>query len=115
LLDNSRMVKIGTTNTRRKILMNLNREKQGLEAKGITPTAQLLAQNLGVEESEIIEVEQGMSGPDVSLDAPVAGESDLRIGDTLSLMEESVDERIARGEVHELIQDKFAEFEQTLS
>ena len=115
LLDNSRMVKIGTTNTRRKILMNLNREKRELESKGITPTPQLLARNLGVEESEIIEVEQGMSGPDISLDAPVTGDTDLRIGDTLSLMEESVDEKIARGEFQELIQDKFAEFEQTLS
>src|SRR6266498_2105601 len=31
LLDNSRMVKIGTTNARRKILMNLNKEKRALE------------------------------------------------------------------------------------
>jgi RNA polymerase sigma-32 factor len=115
LLDNSRMVKIGTTNTRRKILMNLSREKRELESKGITPTPQLLARNLGVEESEIIEVEQGMSGPDISLDAPVKGDSDLRIVDTLSLVEESVDEKIARGEFRELIQDKFAEFEHTLS
>ena len=61
LLDNSRMVKIGTTNTRRKILMNLNRKKMELESKGITPTPQLLALNLGVDESEIIQVEQGMS------------------------------------------------------
>jgi RNA polymerase sigma-32 factor len=115
LLDNSRMVKIGTTNTRRKILMNLNREKRELESKGITPTSQLLAQSLGVEESEIIEVAQGMSGPDLSLDAPVAGDSDLRIGDTLNVVEESVDEKIARGEFQELIQGKFAEFEETLS
>jgi RNA polymerase sigma-32 factor len=115
LLDNSRMVKIGTTNTRRKILMNLNREKRELESKGITPTPQLLARNLGVEESEIIAVEQGMSGPDISLDAPVKGDSDLRIVDTLNLVEESVDEKIARGEFRDLIQGKFAEFERTLS
>jgi RNA polymerase sigma-32 factor len=42
LLDNTRMVKIGTTNARRKILMNLNREKRELEAKGIVPTSKLL-------------------------------------------------------------------------
>ena len=52
LLDNTRMVKIGTTNTRRKILMNLNREKRDLEAKGIEPTTKLLAENL-------VEVEMG--------------------------------------------------------
>src|SRR4030042_6047611 len=71
LLDNARLVKIGTTNARRKILMNLNREKRELEAKGIVPTSKLLAENLGVEEDELLEVEQGMAGSDVSLDAPM--------------------------------------------
>ena len=62
LLDNTRMVKIGTTNTRRKILMNLNREKRELEAKGIVSTARLLARNLGVDESEIDELTQMLEG-----------------------------------------------------
>jgi RNA polymerase sigma-32 factor len=62
LLDNSRMVKIGTTNARRKILMNLSREKRELEARGIVPTYKQLAENLGVEEYDLMEVERGMSG-----------------------------------------------------
>src|SRR5213592_1512176 len=98
LLDNSRMVKIGTTNTRRKILMNLNRQKRELEAKGITPTPQLLAENLGVDESEILEVEQGMSSPDISLDAPVDGDGKISYLDTLSVLEQNVDEKISQGE-----------------
>src|SRR5262245_15887231 len=61
ILDNSRMVKVGTTNARRKVLMNLNREKRELEAKGITPTTKLLAESLDVDEQDIIEVEKGMS------------------------------------------------------
>jgi len=116
LLDNARLVKIGTTNERRKILMNLNREKRELEAKGITPTTQLLAQNLGVEEAEILQVEQGMTGPDVSLDAPIGGDGGgLRIVDRLHAMEESVDDKIAHGEFRDLLENKFAEFERTLS
>lgn len=116
LLDNARLVKIGTTNERRKILMNLNREKRDLEAKGITPTTQLLAQNLGVEEAEILQVEQGMTGPDVSLDAPIGSDGDgLRVIDSLHAMEESVDDKIAQGEFRDLLENKFAEFEQTLS
>ncbi len=90
LLDNSRMVKIGTTNARRKILMNLSREKRALEAKGISPTAQLLAQNLGVDEKEIMI-------------------------DTLKLVEQSVDEKISQGEFQHLIEQKFQEFSETLS
>jgi RNA polymerase sigma-32 factor len=116
LLDNTRMVKIGTTNTRRKILMNLNREKRDLEAKGIVPTAQLLARNLGVEESEITEVEQALAGPDISLDAPIAGsDGDLRYQDTLELMEQGVDEKIAQGEFRQLLEQKFEELAKTLS
>ena len=116
LLDNARMVKIGTTNERRKILMNLNREKRELEARGITPTAPLLAQSLGVDEKEILLVEQGMTGGDVSLDAPVgAVEDNLHYIDTLHSMEESLDDRIAQGEFREMLEQKFAEFERTLS
>jgi RNA polymerase sigma-32 factor len=116
LLDNARMVKIGTTNTRRKILMNLNREKRELEAKGIVPTSKLLAENLGVEEEELLEVEQGMAGSDVSLDAPMgSSDADTRYIDTLHLMEQSVDEKIAQGEFRELLEKRFADFAQTLS
>jgi len=116
LLDNSRMVRIGTTNARRKILMNLNREKRELEAKGIVPTSKLLAENLGVDEQELREVEQGMTGMDISLDAPLDGESgDTRYVDTLRLMEQSVDEKIAHGEFRELLEKRFAEFAETLS
>jgi len=116
LLDNARMVKIGTTNTRRKILMNLNREKRELEAKGIAPTSKLLAENLGVDEQELREVEQGMTGLDISLDAPIGNDdSDTHYIDTLRLMEQSVDEKIAQGEFRELLEKRFTEFAATLS
>jgi RNA polymerase sigma-32 factor len=116
LLDNTRMVKIGTTNVRRKILMNLSRQKRALEEKGITPTHQLLAKNLGVAEEEIREVEKGMSGGDISLDAPVpGGDDDTRFGDTLHQMEQSVDDKIAHGEFRELLEQKFKDFSATLS
>jgi RNA polymerase sigma-32 factor len=116
LLDNARMVKIGTTNARRKILMNLNREKRELEAKGIVPTSKLLAENLGVDEQELRDVEQGMAGPDVSLDAPLGSEDgDTHYIDTLHLMEQSVDEKIAHGEFRQLLEKRFADFAETLS
>ncbi len=116
LLDNTRMVKIGTTNVRRKILMNLNKEKRELEAKGITPTSKLLAENLGVDERELRDVEQGMAGIDLSLDAPVGNEDgDTHYIDTLRLMEQNIDEKIAHGEFRELLEKKFAAFSETLS
>ncbi|MBN2243199.1 MAG: RNA polymerase factor sigma-32 [Acidobacteria bacterium] len=117
LLDNTRMVKIGTTNTRRKILMNLNKEKRELEARGIMPTSKLIADNLGVDEKEVLEVEQGMSGPDVSLDAPLGSNEngDFHYIDTLRLMEENVDDKIAHGEFRELLDKLFTEFADTIT
>jgi RNA polymerase sigma-32 factor len=116
LLDNARMVRIGTTNARRKILMNLSREKRELEAKGIVPTSQLLARNLGVEEKDLLEVQQGMTGPDISLDAPVGDDEDqFSYKDTLNRMEQSVDEKIAQGEFRLMLEEKFEQFATTLS
>ena len=114
LLDNTRMVKIGTTNARRKILLNLNREKRELEARGIIPTYRQLAENLGVDERDLMEVEQGMTGADISLDAPVGDEGDSRYIDTLRLMEDGVDEKIAQGEFRKLLEKKLADFTATL-
>jgi RNA polymerase sigma-32 factor len=116
LLDNARLVKIGTTNTRRKILRNLNREKRELESKGITPTTQLLAENLGVDEAEILEVERGMSGADISLDAPIGGDDgNMRYADAIHRMEDSIDEKIAAGEFRDMLERKFEEFAETIS
>jgi len=114
LLDNSRMVKVGTTNARRKVLMNLNRQKRELEAKGITPTTRLLAESLGVDERDVIDVERGMSA-DISLDAPIDGEGGRIYLDTLRQVEASVDDKIAQGEFQALIEQKFEEFAKTLS
>jgi RNA polymerase sigma-32 factor len=116
LLDNARMVKVGTTNVRRKILMHLDREKRELEAKGITPTSKLLAESLGVGEAEVVDVEQAMTGPDISLDAPVPGsDGEKHYVDTLHLMEQSVDEKIAQGEFRELLEKRFKDFAGSLS
>ena len=116
LLDNARMVKIGTTNARRKILMNLDRQKRELEAKGITPTTTLLAQNLGVEEKEIREVEQGMAALDLPLDAPMGtDDGDLHYIDTLHRMEQTIDDKIAQNEFREILERKFADFSETLT
>jgi RNA polymerase sigma-32 factor len=116
LLDNARMVKIGTTNERRKILMNLNREKRELEAKGIAPTTRLLAENLGVSEQDVLDVELGMATPEVSLDAPIGGDDDnLRYIDSIHAPGANIDDKLAQEEFRVLLEGKFAEFEQTLS
>jgi RNA polymerase sigma-32 factor len=82
LLDNWRLVRVGTTNARRKLLYNLRAERQRLEAKGITPTTKLLADNLGASEEDVVAVDQALGAGDVSLDAPL-GENGTATGQDL--------------------------------
>ena len=75
MLDNWRLVRVGTTNNRRKLLYNLRKEKENLENQGFTPTPKLLAEHFGVAESDVIDVQASLGVVDVSVDTPMrAGE-----------------------------------------
>jgi len=73
ILDNFRLVKIGTTQEQKKLFYNLMREKQRLMSKGITPDVKQLSANLGVSEKAVIEMDQrlGTGGQEISLDKPL--------------------------------------------
>ena len=70
MLDNWRLVRVGTTNARRKLLYNLRKEKEKLELQGFVPTTKLLAEHFGVEESDVIDVQASLGARDVSVDTP---------------------------------------------
>jgi RNA polymerase sigma-32 factor len=75
MLDNWRLVRVGTTNNRRKLLYNLRKEKENLENQGFTPTPKLLAEHFGVTESDVIDVQASLGVVDISVDTPMrAGE-----------------------------------------
>ncbi len=71
LINNIRLVKLGTTQAQRKLFFNLVKEKDKLEKEGFVPESKLLASRLGVKESEVIEMEQRLRLPDLSVDAPI--------------------------------------------
>ncbi len=71
MLDNWRMVRVGTTNARRKLLYNLRKEKEKLENQGFEPTTKLLAEHFGVEESDVIDVQTSLGAGDISVDTPL--------------------------------------------
>ncbi|QPJ61401.1 MAG: sigma-70 family RNA polymerase sigma factor [Candidatus Nitronauta litoralis] len=84
ILDNWRLVKVGTTNTRRKLLYNLKKEKARLEEMGIDPTSKNLAEHFGVDEKEIIDVEASIGAADVAMDTPTHPDSALTPAQTIS-------------------------------
>ncbi len=76
IMDNWRLVKIGTTQAQRKLFFSLNKEKKLLESQGFKPDVKLLAERLNVKESEVVEMSQRMDNWDVSLEAPVRNDSE---------------------------------------
>ncbi len=79
LMDNYKLVKVGTTQAQRKLFYNLKREKERLIQQGIQPTAEALARHLDVREKDIVEMETRLTGREVSLDAPINDESNSLI------------------------------------
>ncbi|MCB9556406.1 MAG: RNA polymerase factor sigma-32 [Deltaproteobacteria bacterium] len=72
ILNNWRLVKIGTTQSQRKLFFNLRKEVEKLQQMGIdSPEPKLLAQRLDVPEHEVRTMQKRLAAGDVSLDAPL--------------------------------------------
>ncbi len=114
LLDNARLVRVGTTNARRKLLYNLRREQRRLEAQGIRPTPKLLAERFGVSEEDVVEVDKALSARDVSVDQPLADDSRSTIADVLPADSPSVEDEVAEREIKERVRRVLDEFRESL-
>jgi RNA polymerase sigma-32 factor len=117
ILNNWRLVKIGTTQAQRKLFFNLRKEKEKLESLGFDASSKALAEALDVPEREVIDMERRLGHGEMSLDAPVA--RDEEGGRThLDMMEAAGDSRpdvAAEGtEFRELLREKLLAFEKTL-
>jgi RNA polymerase sigma-32 factor len=82
LLDNFRLVRIGTTQAQKKLFYHLVREKERLEAQGLMAGPKLLAEKLNVREKDVVEMEQRLTGrgAETSLDAPMDRDGDSNRG-----------------------------------
>lgn len=76
LIDNIRLVRVGSSRTERKLFFQLNRTRRELERAGFSPEPKLLAERLDVEESDVIDLERRLSQSDLSLEAPAVGAED---------------------------------------
>ena len=115
IMDNWKLVKIGTTQSQRKLFYNLKREKEKLRAQGFEPGPKLLAEVLQVREEEVIEMEQRLGGWELSLDAPLREGSEEYHKNFLPATEPQVEEVLADTELKELFRRKLAEFRKELN
>ena len=115
IMDNWRLVKIGTTQGQRKLFFKLKKEKQKLIDEGFEPKPKLLSERLGVSEREIIDMDQRLDGWDVSLDAPLKEDSDTERIEFVSTNSESIEDKVSKKEIEVLLHNKIAEFRKKMT
>jgi RNA polymerase sigma-32 factor len=115
IMDNWRLVKIGTTQGQRKLFFKLKKEKQKLIDLGFEPKPKLLSERLGVSEREIVDMDQRLDGWDVSLDAPLKDDSDTERIEFLSTNTESIEDQVSKKEIEVLLHNKIAEFRKKMT
>jgi len=111
ILNNWRMVKIGTTQAQRKLFFNLQKERERLEAQGFVATPALIGKGLDVAETTVSEMEQRLSRPDLSIDAPIGDSNKSTVGDLLPGQEMRQDELLANAEELAKFREALMEFE----
>ena len=114
IMSDWRMVKIGTTQAQRKLFFNLQKEKEKLEAQGITPGPKLLAQRLNVKEDEVIEMEQRLGSRDLSVDVPIGEGDEATLLNFLPDDRQNPEEEFADTQYRQVLREKMAQFAKSL-
>jgi RNA polymerase sigma-32 factor len=98
IMDNWRMVKLGTTQAQRKLFFSLARTRRELEkynaGDGAIPVEEI-ARRLRVKPTEVREMEQRMGGRDLSLDAPMGEDGSSTHVDFVASPAAGQDEEVA--------------------
>lgn len=115
IIDNWRLVKIGTTQSQRKLFFKLNKERERLNALGHDPGPKLLAEKLDTSEKEVIEMDQRLSGWEVSLEGRVSDESETTHKDLLPSKDLSLDRALEESESRDMLHEKLEELRTTLT
>jgi len=108
IMDNWRLVKIGTTQTQRKLFYNLNKERQQLVAQGYDPDANMLAARLNVTPEQIVEMEQRLDSSDMSLDAPISddGSGGATRVDYLPALGPGIEETLSNSQISHMVRER---------
>jgi len=116
ILNNWRLVKLGTTQAQRKLFFNLRKKRAELTALGIDPTNAEIAKQLNVPESEVADMDVRLTANEKSLDAPVGDSEGRAIAkvDMMPSLGEGPEALVAHEEIDALVKTKLADFRKTL-
>ncbi|WP_224364110.1 sigma-70 family RNA polymerase sigma factor [Hyalangium versicolor] len=115
IMDNWKMVKLGTTEAQRKLFFKLRQEQDKLIAQGFEPNPKLLAERLNVTEQDVVEMDQRLGHDELSIDAPLGDDpKNTRADRFLPSSAAGAEERLGNEELKELFREKLAEFAKSL-
>jgi RNA polymerase sigma-32 factor len=114
ILQNWRLVRIGTTETQRKLFFRLSKERERLEKLGVEAGPKLLASRLDVKEKDVIEMSQRLGGSELSLDAPAGTLSDEPLSNVLPSPQVRADDALADKQLALLFRSKLKAFSKIL-
>lgn len=116
LMDNKSLVRIGTTDAQRKLFFRLRAEAEKMYALTQKFDARLLAEKIGVKESEVVEMNHRLSRGDSSLDLPAYDDqSGTRQVDLIVDQDEAIDERLAHEQLLEILRTQSEALERELN
>ncbi|BBD81246.1 RNA polymerase sigma factor RpoH [Aerosticca soli] len=90
ILRNWRIVKVATTKAQRKLFFNLRKNKKRLGWMN-AEEVRLIAQDLGVPEATVREMESRLAGRDIGFDAPADADEDAKPAPEAFLIDEGAD------------------------
>jgi len=114
IMNNTRMVKIGTTQAQRTLYFQLGKERERLRRMGIEPDSKAIAKSLKVKESEVDEMSMRLSTGDLSLEAKLGHDGNFSLYDTIPALEPDTESRVADAEARSIYLEKLSEFVATL-
>ncbi len=116
IMDNWKMVKLGTTEAQRKLFFKLRQEQERLVKAGLEATPKLLAERLHVSEQDVVDMDQRLGNDELSIDAPVRGTDgeQVRADRLLPAASGGAEEELGNAELKNLFKGHLEAFAQTL-
>ncbi|HEY8209682.1 MAG TPA: RNA polymerase factor sigma-32 [Myxococcaceae bacterium] len=115
IMDNWKMVKLGTTEAQRKLFFKLRQEQERLTVQGFEVTPKLLAERLHVTEQDVVEMDQRLGHDELSLDAPLGDDQkQTRADRILPSAAPNSEDALGNAELKQVFRERLAEFSKTL-
>ncbi len=116
LIDNFRLVKIGTTQAQKRLFYNLLQEQKKLESQGLLALPDMLSKSLNVSEKDVKEMSSRLLGnAEVSFNQPVSADDDRSMEDSFADNSKRPDVLVQEKEERAELFDRLGKIAETLN